>query len=69
MMDSIIVTAPDGQTKRTYYLDFQTPKSKNANLSMIYLDGDSINNIKYTTDPFKPDYYFYTVTLREGVHE
>ena len=66
MADSIVVTAPDGLSKCVYYLDFQTPKSKNANLSMIFLDGDSID--KFIGEPFKPDYYFYTIVLDEGVH-
>ena len=54
------VTAVDG-TPNTYTLHFVVPLSKNADLSMIFLDGDPLEG-------FTPDYYFYQVTLPEGVH-
>ena len=55
------VTAPDGVAKNTYTLNFAVPLSNNANLSMIYCDGDSLEG-------FTPDYYYYLVTLPVGVH-
>lgn len=60
--DSILldVYAVDG-TLNTYTLKFIVPMSKNADLSMIFLDGDSLPN-------FDPTYYFYQVDLPVGVH-
>lgn len=55
------VTAKDGINTNTYALNFAVPLSSNANLSMIFCDGDSI-------DGFTPDYYYYLVTLPVGVH-
>lgn len=57
----INVTAPDGVETNEYQLNFKTPKSKNANLSMLFLNGDSLQG-------FQPDNYFYQVSLPEGVH-
>lgn len=61
--DSILlnVTAVDGVEKNTYTLKFLVPLSTNADLSMIFLDGDSLKN-------FDPTYYFYQVELPVGVH-
>ena len=61
--DSILleVTAVDGVEKNTYVLKFLVPLSTNADLSMIFLDGDSLKN-------FDPTYYFYQVELPVGVH-
>lgn len=56
------VTAADGTTHNRYTLDFDIPLSSNANLSMIYINGDSLSN-------FKPDYYFYQVILPVGMHD
>ena len=56
----IKVTAVDG-TPNEYTLNFVVPKSKNANLGMIFIDGDSLQG-------FKPDYYFYQIDLPVGVH-
>ena len=61
MQVSIEVTAADGATKNTYHLNFLVPKSKNADLSMLYLDGDSLKG-------FDPSYYYYEVNLPVGVH-
>lgn len=61
MQVSIEVTAADGATKNTYHLNFLVPKSKNADLSMLYLDGDSLEG-------FDPGYYYYEVNLPVGVH-
>lgn len=60
--DSILldVYAVDG-TLNTYTLKFIVPMSKNADLSMIFLDGDSLAG-------FEPTYYFYQVDLPVGVH-
>ena len=60
--DSILldVRAVDG-TLNTYVLRFVVPLSKNADLSMIFLDGDSLPD-------FTPNYYFYQVNLPVGVH-
>ena len=60
--DSILldVTAMDGSTNQ-YALRFFVPLSKNADLGMIYLDGDSLPN-------FEPTYYFYQVDLPVGIH-
>lgn len=61
--DSILleVTAVDGVEKNTYTLKFLVPLSQNADLGMIFLDGDSLKN-------FDPTYYFYQVELPVGVH-
>lgn len=53
------VTAPNGVQKNTYTLHFLTPKSKDANLKMIYLNGDSLTD-------FLPDRYIYTIPLSIG---
>ena len=60
--DSILldVTATDG-TPNQYTLKFIVPLSKNADLGMIFLDGDSLPN-------FEPNYYFYQIDLPVGVH-
>ena len=55
------VTAVDGSTHIEYALKFEVPLSKNADLSMIFLDGKPLEN-------FNPTYYFYQVTLDEGIH-
>ena len=61
--DSVIldVTAVDGKSHNRYILHFQRPLSKNADLSMIYINGDSLRN-------FEPGTYFYHVNLAVGVH-
>lgn len=61
--DSVIldVTAVDEKTHNEYILHFQRPLSKNAELSMIYIDGDSIRS-------FEPGNYFYHIDLPVGVH-
>lgn len=56
------VTAVDEKTVNTYTLRFVIPQSKNTNLSMIYLNGDSLKG-------FEPDLYFYQVELPVGTHE
>ena len=60
--DSILlnVKAVDG-TVNPYTLKFLVPLSKNADLGMIFLDGDSLPD-------FDPSYYFYQVELPVGVH-
>ena len=62
--DSIVlnVTAVDGVTTNQYVLHFLVPQSRNANLSMIFLNGDSISD-------FNPGTYFYQHNLKVGVHE
>ena len=60
MVVTITVKAVDGTTN-IYTLNFLVPKSKNADLGMIFLDGDSLAG-------FTPDYYFYQVELPVGVH-
>lgn len=59
---SLVVTAADGVTTKTYKLAFEIPLSKNTDLSMIFLNGDSIKE-------FKPDNYFYQIELAPGIHE
>ena len=61
--DSILlnVFAVDG-TPNTYTLKFTVPLSTNANLSMIFLNGDSLPD-------FDPNYYFYEIDLPVGTHE
>ncbi len=61
--DSVIldVTAVDEKSHNRYILHFQRPLSKNADLSMIYINGDSLRN-------FEPGTYFYHVNLAVGVH-
>lgn len=61
--DSILldVTAVDGTTHNIYTLHFLVPQSKNADLSMIFLDGDSLPD-------FDPAYYFYQIELPVGTH-
>ena len=60
--DSVLlnVFAVDG-TPNTYTLKFTVPLSTNANLSMIFLNGDSLKG-------FDPSYYFYQVDLPVGAH-
>lgn len=62
--DSVLltVTAADGSTKNVYHLNFHVPLSTNANLSMIFLNGDSLPN-------FDPNYYFYQIDLPVGTHD
>lgn len=55
------VTAADGTTVNRYTLDFVVPLSANADLAMIYLDGDSL-------PAFAAGTYYYPVTLPVGVH-
>ena len=55
------VTAADGTTTNRYTLDFVVPLSANADLAMIYLDGDSL-------PAFATGTYYYPVTLPIGVH-
>ena len=55
------ITAPDGTTTNRYTLDFVVPLSANADLGMIYIDGDSL-------PAFAADQYYYPVTLPVGVH-
>lgn len=55
------VTAPDGVTRNRYTLTFVVPLSANADLGMIYLDGDSL-------PAFSANRYYYPVTLPVGVH-
>ncbi|MBR4563538.1 MAG: hypothetical protein IKO26_03710 [Paludibacteraceae bacterium] len=64
MADTIFihVTAPNGITKATYRLNFHTYYSRNAQLKMIYLNGEEL-------PAFKADKYVYVVQLAEGVHE
>ena len=61
--DSVLlnVTAVDG-SKNQYVLHFVIPLSKNADLDMIFINGDSLTG-------FDPTYYFYQVTLPVGTHE
>lgn len=60
-IDSIAldVTADDGVTKNRYVLNFHIPLSKNANLGMIYYDGEPVPG-------FDPLYYFYQINLPVG---
>ncbi|MCR5050775.1 MAG: hypothetical protein K6A36_06785 [Paludibacteraceae bacterium] len=60
MVVTIKVFAVDG-TPNEYTLNFVVPKSKDADLGMIFLNGDSLKG-------FTPDYYFYQVELPVGVH-
>lgn len=55
------VTAVDGITHNVYLLCFDCPRSTNANLSMIFLNGDTLPG-------FDKNYYFYQINLPEGVH-
>ena len=61
--DSVIleVTAVDEKSHNRYVLHFRRPLSKNAELSMIYINGDSLQS-------FEPGTYFYHVNLEVGVH-
>ncbi len=52
----IHVTAPDGVTTNTYTLHFLVSQSKNTDLSMIYLNGDSLSG-------FDPHTQYYRITL------
>jgi hypothetical protein len=62
--DSILldVTAVDGVTHNTYVLRFLVPLSTNADLAMIYLNGDSVPG-------FDPANFFYQIDLPVGTHE
>ena len=53
------VTAPDGTTVITYALHFLAPQSGDANLRMIFINGDSLPG-------FAPDRYTYFVSLPIG---
>ena len=55
------VTAPDGLTTNTYSLFFSVPRSKNAQLGMIYVGDEELPD-------FAPDTYYYLVTLPVGTH-
>lgn len=55
------VTAPDGVTTNTYMLFFSVPRSKNAQLGMIYVGDEELAD-------FAPDTYYYLVTLPVGTH-
>ena len=55
------VTAKDGVTTNTYTLQFAVPTSNYADLSMIFIGTDSLEN-------FRSDYYFYNVTLPVGTY-
>ena len=55
------ITAPDGATTNRYTIDFVVPMSANADLGMIYIDGDSL-------PAFAPTQYYYPITLPVGVH-
>ena len=61
MVVTITVTALDGSTN-TYTLHFEVPLSTNANLSMIFLNGDSLQG-------FAPEMLSYVVSLPEGVYD
>ena len=58
---TITVTAPNGEDENDYTLNFLTPKSHYADLSMIFIDGDSLPD-------FRHDVYFYKVELPVGTH-
>ena len=58
----IHVTAPNGTSKSTYRLNFMTYLSQNAQLKMIYQDGNELVG-------FEKDKYVYFVQLPEGIHE
>ena len=55
----IQVTAPDGVSTNTYSLRFSVPRSNNALLKMIYLDGIAMDN-------FLPGTYKYDILLPVG---
>lgn len=55
----IQVTAPDGVSTNTYSLHFSVPRSNNALLKMIYLDGIAMDN-------FLPGTYKYDILLPVG---
>ena len=60
-VDSILlhVTAVDKVSTNDYKLHFVVPLSKNANLDMIYINGDSLEG-------FDKEHYFYKVDLPVG---
>ncbi len=62
------VTAKDGITDKTYTLDFQTPPSKDATLSMIMIDTLSIDEYTKFETVFKPEQTYYHVNLPVGIH-
>ena len=55
----MILTAADGVSTNTYTLYFAVPRSSNANLKMIYLDGEPLAS-------FTPDHYNYFIDLPVG---
>ncbi|MBQ8385918.1 MAG: hypothetical protein IJX48_00510 [Paludibacteraceae bacterium] len=59
---NITVTAPDGVSTNTYVLSFEAPKSNNAHLQMIYINGDSLAN-------FVPENYNYFISLPIGQNQ
>lgn len=58
----IDVTAADKVTTNTYKLQFITPKSSNANLRMIYVNGETLTD-------FAPDNYTYFISLPVGQND
>lgn len=58
----IDVTAADKVTTNTYKLQFNTPKSSNADLKMIYVNGDTLTG-------FAPDKYTYFISLPIGQND
>ena len=56
---AIHVTAADGVSTNTYTLHFDIPKSNNAHLRMIYLDGEPLST-------FMPEHYNYFIDLPMG---
>ncbi len=69
MRATILVTAENGQTQ-TYTIDFTFTLSDNADLKMLYLDGEQLT---YTQDDqtmtFAPDVHIYTITLPIGTKD
>ncbi len=68
----ITVTAPDGETTKTYNIFFDVELSESDTLKMIYLDGDSLlmGQTNFAADKnFAADVYEYTITLPIGTRQ
>ncbi len=67
MQATIHVTAQDGVTQSTYTVAFAFTLNDNADLKMLYLDGDTLTYKQGTQiQTFTPSIHNYTVTLPVG---
>ncbi len=64
---TVFVTAQDGTTTRLYTIDFTLSLSDNADLKMLYLDGEPLTYEQNgAIQTFSPAVHIYTITLPVG---